>query len=339
MTDYRITNFLSTENKNINKKSLCTFPTPITKLDTISNELGLNLFFKRDDLTGLGIGGNKLRKLEYLLADAISVGATHIITLGGIQSNHCAQTALASKKLGLDCTVIIAGKAPKKEDYSGNLKLYQLLGTNVCIVPDFPDRQPKAEQLISELESKNEKPYLVPVGGLTDIGALGYINAMGELSEQIKSSGQNYDYIVVPTGSGGTLSGIVPGKELFSINSEIIGVAIEPSDEMVPDHVNEFTKIANNALKRISSDIMVNPEDFNIDFNVAYDYAVMRELELSTIKQVAQKEAIFLDPVYTSRAFAGFLNLVKKGKFEIGSSVLFWFTGGAGAIFADKYKF
>lgn len=313
---------------------LAHLPTPLEKLDRLSRHLGgPDIYVKRDDLTGLATGGNKTRKLEFLVADALAHGCNHLVTTGGPQSNHCRQTAAAAAKTGMGCTLVLNGKKP--DNTTGNLLLDELLGAHVYWT-NGRNRQEVMAEVIKEQETMGHKPYLIPLGGSNVMGATGYVYAMQELVTQLNASNINIDFIVFASSSGGTHAGIALGAEIFNFRGQILGISIDhPAD-------NLHTQVA--ALATATSTHLgcgMTPVANRVEVNDDYlggGYAVVGEGEREAIKMVAQLEGLLLDPVYTGRAMAGLIDLIRWGAFTRGQSVLFWHTGGTAALpaFSDK---
>ncbi len=317
-----------------NRIQLAHLPTPIEHLPRLSKHLaGPNIFIKRDDLTGLATGGNKARKLEFLVADAIAQGCDHLVTIGATQSNHCRQTAAAAAQQGLGCSLVLNGTEPAHK--SGNLLLDDLLGAHVYW-NDKEERPFRMQEVADELLSMGRKPYLIPVGGSNVLGATGYVWAMRELKEQLTADSINIDFIVIASGSGGTQSGMVLGAKIYDIRSSIIGIAISQQAEQLQTQVAALaTATATHlGLGTVSVADMVNVND---DY-LGHGYAQVGEGEREAIRMMAQKEGILLDPVYTGRAMAGVIDLIRWGAFTRGQSVLFWHTGGAAAMSAFSTK-
>ena len=305
-------------------------PTPIEALPTLSAQLkGPGLLVKRDDQTGLAFGGNKTRKLEFLVADARARGADLLITGGAAQSNHCRQTAAAAAKFGLACTLVLAGEPPPRP--SANLILDHLLGADIVWTGN-EDRDETMARVTAEARAAGRTPYLIPYGGSNEIGALGYVFALEELLRQDVQP----DWIVVASSSGGTQAGLAVGAKLFGFRGKILGVSIDkPEVELSRDIVAALaTRTARHLGEAISfaaGDILVN------DSYLGGGYGVMGPPEIEAIRLFARTEALLLDPVYTGRAAAGLLDLIRQGFFKPDETVLFWHTGGTPALFADRY--
>ena len=314
----------------IERIPLANLPTPIESLPRLSRILGgPQLFIKRDDLTGLGMGGNKTRKLEYLAADALSKAAKTLISTGAVQSNHCRQVAAAAAKLGLGCQLILAGEEPTEAQ--GNLLLDKLSGAQIFFTSKA-NRDRELQERFAQAELSGLKPYLIPYGGSNPIGALGYLNAMRELSEQ----GLEPDWIVFASSSGGTQAGLILGAHLTGFKGKILGISIEYNS----DHFSaQISDLVNQTAEEMGCDWSVTPKEVLInDSYCQAGYGVLTSAEIEAVKLFARTEGILLDPVYTGRAAAGLIDLIRKGFFEPEEKILFWHTGGAPALFAEPYN-
>jgi D-cysteine desulfhydrase family pyridoxal phosphate-dependent enzyme len=305
-------------------------PTPVESLHRLSALLkGPTLITKRDDQTGLAFGGNKTRKLEYLMYAAQEAGADTLITAGAVQSNHCRQTVAAAARFGMGCVLVLFGDPPHPPD--GNHLLHYLLGADV-VFTTRAQVQDKLEEVFQRLKSAGKQPYLIPYGGSNPTGALGYVNAMLELAEQ----GVNPDWIVFPSSSGGTQAGMLLGARMSGYAGKILGISVdEPADELkarVADLAAQTAHLIGEAGTFAASDVLVN------DDYVGGGYAVMGSAEVEAIRLFAAYEALLLDPVYTGRAAAGLIDLIRQGFFKPEETVLFWHTGGGPALFAGKYQ-
>ena len=311
------------------KQPLACLPTPIEAMDNLSKALaGPKLFIKRDDLTGLALGGNKTRKLEYLIADAIDQGADTIITAGAIQSNHCRQTAAAAAKLGLECHLMLGGSAPQNPN--GNLLLNQLLKANL----HFSGKNRKGESiptLIKALKAQDKKPYVIPYGGSNEIGALGFVEAMIELKQQK----QTFSHIIFASSSGATHAGMIVGKALTEQNCQLIGIRIDKQDNGPLPFEQQIHALTNTTAKLIGLSKPIS--NTHIRLNQQYNhlpYGEVGKLERKAMSMCAEHEGILLDPVYTSRAMGALIDMIEQGKFNPNDRVLFWHTGGTPALFA-----
>ena len=305
-------------------------PTPVETLPALSARLGgPTLLVKRDDQTGLAFGGNKTRKLEFLTADARAQGADLLITGGAAQSNHCRQTAAAAARLGLACTLVLAGEPPRNP--TANLLLDQLLGANIVWTTNDA-RDETMKRVEEEARRAGRAPYLIPYGGSNEVGALGYVFAMQELMQQDVRP----DWIVVASSSGGTQAGLTVGARLFGYEGRILGVSIDkPEVELSRDIV---AALAARTARKLGEDLTFNASDILVDDGyLGGGYGVMGPPEIEAIRLFARTEGLLLDPVYTGRAAAGLLDLIRQGFFKKGEAVLFWHTGGTPALFADKY--
>ena len=312
---------------------LAEFPTPIHFLEAFSNLCGgPDIYIKRDDLTSLGLGGNKTRKLEFLIGDALKQGKDTLVTAGGLQSNHCRLTAAAARKAGLSCHLVLNGDKP--EQLNGNLLLDRLFGATVHYC-ERKDRDTVLEQTGKALEAKGKKPYVIPVGGSNGVGSVGYVNAMVELMDQLKQMNIDPDAIVFATSSGGTQTGLTLGAKFTDFKGQVLGISIDQTktgDEPFPPLLVE---IANATAQRLRSSLRMTETDFPLNCNyLGKGYAVPGELEFTAIKQLAQLEGILLGPVYTARAMGGLMDLIEKKIFTKGQTILFWHTGGTPELFA-----
>jgi len=305
-------------------------PTPVEQLPRLSEFLGSpRLLVKRDDQTGLAFGGNKTRKLEFLVAEAQAQGARMLISAGAIQSNHCRQTAAAAARFGFECTLVLTGDMPTQP--SANLLLDELFGVEIVNVANRVHRDRILQETFDKAEQAGKKPYLVPYGGSSPVGALGYAFAVEELVKQ----GIGADWIVFGTSSGGTHAGLTLGKRIFSYKGEILGISIDESEEWLKAHVSA---LASDASELLGERIAFLPDDvMATDAYCQAGYGVLTDAEREAMKLFAKYEGLLLDPVYTGRAAAGLIDLIRKGFFKKEETVLFWHTGGQPALFADKY--
>ncbi|MEW6093698.1 MAG: D-cysteine desulfhydrase family protein [Chloroflexota bacterium] len=306
-------------------------PTPIEPLPRLARTLGLpRLQVKRDDQTGLAFGGNKTRKLEFLVAEAQAQNAKTLITAGAIQSNHCRQTAAAAAKFGFDCLLVLAGEQP--EHSSANLLLDSLLGAKIVWAGGRENRERVLAETFEQAKTEGKQPYLVPYGGSNTTGALGYVYAMEEFLKQ----GEKADWIVFASSSGGTQAGLTLGARLFGYTGRLLGISVDE-----PRHRLQVraARLASDTSEKIGKRIEFSPEEIlvNDDYCQA-GYGVLTEAEREAIRLFAQSEGLLLDPVYTGRAAVGLLDLARKGFFKKEESVLFWHTGGQPALFAEAYR-
>lgn len=313
--------------------SLTQLPTPVEALPALARELGgPTLLIKRDDQTGLALGGNKARKLEFLVGDALAKGGDTLVTVGAAQSNHCRQTAAAAARAGLQCELILNGQ--KTEVPNGNLLLNELFGARLHWI-ERSQRAAKLELLSTELRAQGRKPYPITVGGSNGIGATGYVVAMIELMDQLRASGQCVDHIVFGTSSGGTQAGIILGARASGFNGQLHGLSIDKDDPEHNEYEVEVAQIANECAGYIGSNVRLTPADVKVVYGYKGEgYGVVGNREREAIRLMARCEGILLDPVYTGRAFGALVDLIRKGVFRQAETVLFWHTGGAPALFA-----
>ncbi|MBM3151564.1 MAG: D-cysteine desulfhydrase family protein [Chloroflexi bacterium] len=305
-------------------------PTPIEQLPRLGSLLnGPRLLVKRDDQTGLAFGGNKTRKLEFLLADAKEQGAELLITAGAAQSNHCRQTAAAAARFGFGCTLALAGEPPRQA--SANLLLDQLLGAEIVwAAPGERDRA--LRETFEQAQSGNRRPYLVPYGGSSPVGAMAYAVAMQEFIHQDCPA----DWIVFASSSGGTQAGLVLGAQKFGYRGRVLGISVDEPEDALKVRV---AKLASATSVLMGEPIALTPAEVQVNADYcAPGYGVLTKHEREAIQLFARYEGLLLDPVYTGRAAAGLIDLIRKGFFKKEETVLFWHTGGQPALFAGKYQ-
>lgn len=306
-------------------------PTAVEPLPHLSAFLGgPRLWVKRDDQTGLAFGGNKVRKLEYLLAEALANGANTLVTVGSVQSNHCRLTAALAARYQLGCILVLHGKAAQQP--SGNLLLDQLFGAEI-VWTTYDKQEVALKDAFAHAWETGRRPYLIPLGGSTPTGALGYAAAFEEFIEQDIIQP---DWIVTASSSGGTQAGLVLGARLANWRGKILGISIDRSETDLCQHV---AHLATDALHRLREPIKITPQDVivNADYSGG-GYGVLGDAEVEAIQLFARHEGLLLDPVYTGRAAAGMVDLIRKRYFKPDESVLFWHTGGTPALFADVYR-
>ena len=302
--------------------SLGVFPTPIQKLENTSKLLRTNVYVKRDDLTGLGLGGNKTRKLEFLLADAKNRGAEIVFTTGGAQSNHAMLTAAAAGKLGMQAILILKQRGVTA--CLGNQLLERLMGTDVRFMDtdSYADIYKEMDRVGTELG----KPYYkIPCGGSNALGSLGYVACAREIAEQ----GLRVDHLVCAEGSGGTMAGLALGAKLFLPGTKVYGMMVDtdPFDRITLELMREAAGL-------LEADLEITPADFTLRDMCGPGYAIPSEAGNAAVAFMAAKEGIFLDPVYTGKAFAGLREMAREGAFRESDNVLFLHSGGAGGLFA-----
>jgi L-cysteate sulfo-lyase len=316
--------------KEISRLKFAHLPTPIEELPRLSEKMGgPRILVKRDDQTGLAFGGNKTRKLEFLVAEAREQGAKMLISGGALQSNHCRQTAAAAARFGFECTLVLNGEMP--EHPSANLLLDQLFGAEIVTIKDRAYRDQVLQETYVKAANAGRKPYLVTYGGSSPTGALGYAFAMKEFMEQNVYA----DWVVFGTSSGGTHAGLVLGQRLFGYKGKVLGISIDEPEEWLKTRVSELASDASEKLgERIDftrDDVLANEEYCKAG------YGVLTDAEREAVRSFAEMEGLLLDPVYTGRAAAGMIDLIRKGFFKKEETILFWHTGGQPALFAEKY--
>ena len=302
---------------------LAVLPTPIQKLENISRILGTNVYIKRDDMTGIGLGGNKVRKLEFLLADAKNKGAEIVFTTGGAQSNHAMLTAACCKKLGL--TPILILKKRGVTDRKGNILLEYLMNTDVRFL-DTSDSADVYREMDRVGQESGKVYYKIPTGGSNALGALGYVNCVKEISEQTDIK---FDYICCAEGSGGTHAGVAMGAKLFMPETKVIGMMVD---------TDPFEEITTNIMKGLAEllelDFVPTVDDVHLVDVCGEGYAIASPEGNAAIRMMAENEGLFLDPVYTGKAFGGLIKMAREGKFGPDDNILYLYSGGAGGLFA-----
>ena len=318
--------------KNLNdfpRVSLAVLPTPIQKLENISRILGTNVWIKRDDMTGIGLGGNKVRKLEFLLAEAKQQGAEIVFTTGGAQSNHAMLTAACAARLGMQC--ILPLKKRGVTDHKGNLILDDIYGAQVKFIDTdrYDDIYAEMDRMSGELAKEGRKAYHIPVGGSTPLGALGYVNCVREFTKQAEDAGVKIGHIVSATGSGGTTAGLLLGAKLYQPGVKVTGMGVDddPFEEIVPT-------LAAGAAELLETPFERTPDDFQMVYHLGQGYAIPNAEDTPYIEELARMEGILLDPVYTGKAWTGMLKLLQEGYFDGQDNIVFVHTGGAAALFA-----
>ena len=327
--------------EGIPRLTLSHLPTPLEYASRLTQTLGgPQIWIKRDDLTGLALGGNKLRKLDFFMADALRQDADCIVTMGPLQSNHVRLTAAASRACGLDCYAILLGDPPRSA--KGNFLLDQMLGLN-CIhvsgsmnqVPfDFVDR--KIQETITQLEKEGRRPYLVPTGGIGPLGELGYCLAVEEMVEQTQRLGIRFEHVVVTVGSRGTLAGLLLGIARLNLRTRVTGISANIEGTCESFGIKPPGETAVEAGKLIGLDLKVPMINYKIFYDyVGKGYGVPTDSGIEAIKLAARTEALLLDPVYTGKAMAGLVDLIRSGYFTKKDTVIFIHTGGTPGLFLD----
>ncbi len=306
-------------------------PTPLEYLPRFSDYLGREIYIKRDDVTPMALGGNKLRKLEFLAADALREGADTLITAGAIQSNHVRQTAAVAAKLGLHCVALLENPiATRAENYltNGNRLLLDLFNAQVEMCDALTDPVAQLGELATRIEAQGFRPYVIPVGGSNALGALGYVESALEIAQQCEGA-VALSSIVVASGSAGTHAGLAVGLEQLMPDAELIGVTVSRKrDEQKPKVVALQQAVARELEVEAKADIVLWDDYF------APGYGTPNEEGMEAIKLLARLEGILLDPVYTGKAMAGLIDGINQNRFKDQGPILFIHTGGAPALFA-----
>ena len=320
------------------RASLALLPTPLHPLQNLGSHLGgLDLWMKRDDLTGLEGGGNKTRKLEFLVGDAIASGADMLVTVGAIQSNHTRQTAAAAAKAGLKCALLHCAwtkdASPQYREV-GNLLISHLIGADLYVEDTerpIEDQGP-LEEFMAVLRQQGHKPYLIP-GGASEhrLGSFGYIKCAAEIATQANNSGQHFDYLVHCTGSSSTQAGLLAGFAALGVRTRVIGVADDDETDIKKSRVH---KLANEALRELGLDVRISTQDVEVIASSSNAYGEPDPDIIDGIRVLARTEGLIADPVYEGRAIRGLLMLAEEGRFEKNSRILVMHLGGSPAIHA-----
>jgi D-cysteine desulfhydrase family pyridoxal phosphate-dependent enzyme len=309
------------------------FPTPLVELPRLSAALGgPRLLMKRDDLTGLALGGNKTRKLEFLVGEALANGCDTLVTGGAEQSNHCRQTAAAGAMTGLGCHLVLGGEEPAVP--TGNLLLDELCGAVVHWTGEFRKGE-KIPAIAESLRRAGKRPCVVPYGGSNVTGALGFVEAVRELTLQAEAAGAAISHVVFPSSSGGTHAGLLVGRSLFRETFHLVGIGIDKGEAGEKPLEETVAALAGATAERLGSAVRFGPDQ--VDIRGEYlggGYGVVGDLERRAIRMTASTEGIFVDPVYTGRAMGALIDLVERGDLTREDTVLFWHTGGTPALFA-----
>ncbi len=323
---------------------LAVLPTPLQELGNLRAALGGPAFcprilMKRDDLTGLALGGNKARKLEFLVGDALKQGATVLVTSGAVQSNHARMTAAAARAAGMKATLVLTSDM-ERPAIQGNLLLDKLLDAEIHLIPANPDpRLPTGDQeaakvleVVEGLRLRGELPYVIPIGGSSAVGALGYVAGTLELVTQLFQMGEAPSRLYYANGSRGTQAGLALGAKMYSAPYRIHGIAVSGGE---PEKTARAVRIANGAAEilnvssRISAEDLINDESY-----IGPGYGIATPECVEAIHLLARSEGIFLDPVYTGKAMAGMIDHVRRGDIDPAATIVFLHTGGTPALFA-----
>jgi L-cysteate sulfo-lyase len=301
---------------------------------------GPQLWIKRDDSTGIALGGNKTRKLEFLMGDALARGATHVVTQGAVQSNHVRQTAAVCAKLGVKCTALLEHRvATNDPSYfaNGNILMDHILGITLEERPAYTDMQNAIEEVGKRLESDGEVVYLIPGGGSNCTGALGYVHVALELVAQANDLKLQIDRVVHATGSAGTQAGLIAGFEAMNSSIRVLGIGVRHPKEEQETNVFDLAKATAEKLG-VKSDIPRNAVEANCDY-VGDGYGIPSPGMIEAVRMLAREEGIFLDPVYSGKGMAGLIDLIRKGAFRRDENIIFVHTGGQAGLFGYQSHF
>ncbi len=317
---------------------LAHLPTPLEPLERLTLALGgPKLFVKRDDCTGLAFGGNKTRKLEFLVAEALTRGADTLITTGGVQSNHVRQTAAAAARLGLGCELVLSRAVPwDAPDYeeTGNPQLDRLLGARVHILDAGSDREAAMLELAEAVRGRGGRPYVIPLGGSNVTGALGYVACARELVAQADAIGLAVDGVVLAASSGGTQAGLLAGIQTLGRRVRVIGIDVDADPAGTRERVRALLPPLSERLGIADG---VSPDEVEVEGGFAGDaYGLPTAAMAAAVTRLARLEGLLLDPVYTGKAMAGLIALIAGGAFRPSETVVFLHTGGTPALFAYR---
>ena len=325
--------------------SLATLPTPLVEARRLRDALGgvegcPRIFIKRDDLTGLALGGNKARKLEFLMADALASGADVIVSSGATQSNHARMTAAAARVAGLECVLVLSARQ-SEPPLQGNLLLDRLFGATIHFIQANPDPRfavasdevQKVDEIVEELTRSGRCPYVIPIGGSSPIGAMGYVAGTRELQQQIETAGIRVDRVYYASGSRGTQAGLELGARAFGVEYRLHGIAVSAGEN---EKQRRAARLVNDAASLLGLPIRVDPEELVTDQRfIGEGYGIPGAECLEAIRHLARTEAILLDPCYTGKGMAGLIHDVRAGAIAPGETVVFLHTGGAPALFSQ----
>jgi D-cysteine desulfhydrase family pyridoxal phosphate-dependent enzyme len=329
--------------------ALGALPTPLTEAAGLREALGgprrcPRIWLKRDDFTGLGLGGNKVRKLEYLIADARRCGATSVITTGAVQSNHARLTAAAARAAGLGVTLVLTAREPSPAR-QGNYLLDRIFGATIHLIPAGPDpmvavasdEDDRVREVVDEERRRGGQPYVIPIGGSSGVGALGYAAATLELVEQLADAGLSPSYLYHASGSRGTQAGLELGARLCSPSYRLRGVAVSGGESVKRVRA---ARIANEAAALLGVDVVLRPDELTTQQGyIGEGYGVATPGGLEAIKLLAERDGVLLDPTYTAKAMAALIADVRTGAVTPDETIVFLHTGGAPALFAHAGLF
>ena len=317
--------------KTFKKLGMITYPTPLQEMHNLRKALNAKprLFVKRDDLTEIGLGGNKNRKLDYLMAEAKGLGCDTVITWGGPQSNHSRQTLAYAALLGMECHILINDHP--SADYQGNLLIYKIFDAKLHYEPDTDNCPAYCEELAARLTAEGKRVYSIPVGGSNPLGTVGYVDCAKELVDQMRDMGVTPDHVFCTSGSAGTHAGLAIGMELYAPNTTLHGVAISRKQDL---QVPRVVQCANETAAYMGLKLAFIDEDICLhDGYFGEGYAKATQGGIDAIKLLAQTQAVLLDPIYTAKAMAGMLDQLTSGALDDAAAVVFVHTGGFPATF------
>lgn len=326
--------------KNFSRVDLCHQPTPLEEMPRLSAALdGPKFWIKRDDCTGLATGGNKTRKLEFLLADALQQGADMLVTQGAVQSNHVRQTAAAACKFGLDCHALLERRVPDRAaDYetTGNVLFDHIFGTTIEFRPPGLDMNAEARAVTEKFAANGRKPYFIPGGGSNEIGALGYVSCAYEMLAQFDAQGLDVGWIVLASGSAGTHAGLLAGLHAAGSDIPVMGISVRQPRER---QIAAVHKLAAATAAQLTDTPLSLEKTVIDDGYVGAGYGLPTEGTIAAINLIARKEGVLLDPVYSAKGLAGMIGLTEQKFFDSQKDVVFLHTGGAAALFAYGNQF
>ena len=321
--------------KNFSRVDLCHQPTPLEEMPRLSAALdGPKFWIKRDDCTGLATGGNKTRKLEFLLADALQQGADMLVTQGAVQSNHVRQTAAAACKFGLDCHALLERRVPDRAaDYetTGNVLFDHIFGTTIEFRPPGLDMNAEARAVTEKFAANGRKPYFIPGGGSNEIGALGYVSCAYEMLTQFDAQGLDVGWIVLASGSAGTHAGLLAGLHAAGSDIPVMGISVRQPRER---QIAAVHKLAAATAAQLTDTPLSLEKTLIDDGYVGAGYGLPTEGTIAAINLIARKEGVLLDPVYSAKGLAGMIGLTEQKFFDSQKDIVFLHTGGAAALFA-----
>ena len=317
------------------------WPTPLEPMSNLSAELGgPQLWVKRDDCTGLSTGGNKTRKLEYLIADAMAQGADTVITQGATQSNHARQTAALCAKQKLNCHILLEDRTGFEDSayrLNGNVLLNRLHGATVSSRPAGANMQIEMEAFAAVLQAQGKNTYVIPGGGSNPTGALGYVNAALELTHQLNHMGLKATHLVLATGSSGTQAGLVAGLKILNSPLKVVGIGVRAAKEKQEQMVFE---LADKTATMLGYQGLIQREDVFADCNyVGQGYGLPTSAMVEAVRMLAQSEGLLFDPVYTGKGLSGMIDWIRRGLFTAEDTVIFLHTGGSAALFGYPEAF